>query len=138
MFRIAVLALIASTQAIKIDLESTIAAMDEGCGEGLTKDEAKGLFKHVDANKDGEVDWKEAKRAAKKAAKQMGYKLTKEDLEDLKKLGGMMDADKNGKVSKKEYEAAVDYAWPHVDTNGDGKVNLCEAEEAFDKHVRGK
>lgn len=134
----------------KVDTKPPLRSLDKNHDGRVTKDEflagSKQRFAKADANKDGVISSQEAK-AAKAALKE---KQTKRDAKRLAagkpvkrakpgaKSGGKaakpylstLDANKDGRVSQKEYLARREKQFSKMDANRDGSVSRDEARQA--------
>jgi len=81
--------------------------------------ESTALFKRLDKNSDGKI------AADEIPAHHWGGKGQQ---------FGMMDADKDGKVTKAEFSAAEDKMFQQLDTNGDGVITKDEMDAAHHHH----
>jgi Ca2+-binding EF-hand superfamily protein len=85
--------------------------------------ESTALFKRLDKNSDGKI------AADEVPARHWGGKGPQ---------FGMMDTDKDGKVTKAEFTAAEDKMFQKLDTNGDGVITPDEMQAAHHHHHDGQ
>ena len=131
--------------------EGLIKHCDKGEKDGqLTKAEAIGcgcpakmadeIFGEdgADVNGDGKLSKAEIEGLIKEMMKRGPPALAQNSIDDF--IRHCDKGDKDGELTKKEVIACgvskdtVDQAWPHVDTNGNGKVSKAELEAFFGKH----
>ena len=68
------------------------------------------VLEELDADESGTVSLNEIISFVKQIAKQHDYKLTKDDLKQVKDVFKMVDTNGSGKIDKAEFEAAMEAA----------------------------
>lgn len=89
--------------------------------------------------KDGDITWKEIKKAMKDWAKSQNYEIPKEIWKAMKQGFNMIDADKDGKVVREELEAVFgnhEHSDHHTD-HGDHHQNEGPSEEEVKAYLYG-
>lgn len=138
----------------KVDTKPPLRSLDKNHDGRVTKDEflagSKKRFAKADANKDGVISAqeakaakaalkeKQAKRDAKRLAEGKPVKRAKPGAKSGAKSGGKagkpylsaLDANKDGRVSQKEYLARREKQFSKMDANRDGSVSRDEARQA--------
>ncbi len=112
----------------------------QGIRLDLTEDQVAQILKKLvdktmidDSNNDGKIDFAEAAEAAKKK-KRSRTRSRYNQLRYSRKVPLSLDANKDGSVSKEEYETVVDRILTQVDENKDGSFSRDEVSK-FSKSV---
>lgn len=135
--------------AVKGDAKPPLRSVDKNHDGRVTRDEylagAKKRFAKADANRDGVVSKPEAqaakaalqerqaRRDAKRVAEGKPVKAKKKSGKPAKPYLSTLDANKDGRVSQKEYLARREKKFKEIDVNRDGVVSREEARSAKKK-----
>lgn len=130
----------------KVDTKPPLRSLDKNHDGRVTKDEflsgSKKRFAKADANRDGVISpqegkaakatlkEKQAKRDAKRLAEGKPVKRAKPGAKPAKPYLSTLDANKDGRVSQKEYLARREKQFSKMDANRDGSVSRDEARQA--------
>jgi len=104
--KFAVVALIATTSAIRIEAQGKGCATKEFTNEG---------FEALDTDHNGSLSYDEIKVGIEELAKALDHKVTKDEWKWIMETGEKIDSKTPGKVDKKEFHKFANALFKHFD-----------------------